>query len=129
MHTSLKLTLIGAVVVSMVACERFEEPSRDQCEQAVSNLVSQVMGAAIKDSIGAAMKGEDKEPGQTVANELIKAVGTSLLVSAGVDDQKIAWCEVNMSLHDANCLRSAQSKADALACGFTLTDDGAIAKD
>ena len=128
MRTATTMIAILFMGPSLTACERFETPTRPQCEEAVSNLVSQVMGAALKESIGAAINGDSQEPTGEVASELIKAVGTNLLLSAVGDDQKIAWCEVNMSVRDANCLRSAQSRADALACGFTITDEGAIAK-
>jgi hypothetical protein len=90
----------------------------------VTNLVSHSIGAAIDKEFP--NKGDDTLEG--AATELLKGVGQGLLTEAMVDESKLAWCEVNMSLHDANCLRAAQSKRAVQACGFVMNDRGEIAK-
>jgi len=111
-------------VLTLGACERFEKPNRQQCEQAVKNLVGHSIGAAIDEEFPD--KGDDTLEG--AATKLLKGVGQGLLTEAMVDEPKLAWCEVNMSLHDANCLRTAQSREGVQACGFTVNDKGELAK-
>lgn len=60
--------------------------------------------------------------------ELAKGFGTGFLTEALLNDTKLAWCEQNMSQHQANCLRAAQSKKDADGCGIGLNDDGNLYK-
>ena len=110
--------------LTLVACERFEKPYRAQCEQAVKNLVSHSIGAAIDKEFPD--KGDDSLEG--AATQLLKGVGQGLLTEAMVDEPKLAWCEVHMSLHDANCLRTAQSRDAVEACGFAVNDKGELIK-
>ncbi len=119
------LIFLGVCALGFGACDRFETPTRQQCEQAVNSLVSHSISDAIEKEFP--KKGDDSFEG--VATELLKGVGQGLLTEALVDERKIAWCEINMSLHDANCLRSAQSKGAASSCGFVLTDKGEITKE
>ena len=104
------MTLVG------VGCDRLQTPTTAQCELAVTNLVSKQMGSALDAEFPT--KGDDSIG--AVAGNLLKGMGQELLATVAVDDQMIAWCEVHMTLHDANCLRLAQSTEEAVACGYTF---------
>lgn len=116
--------LVLIVISCFVACERFQEPTKGDCEQAVTNLVSKTVNSGMDNAFPSEGDGSVED----VASNLLKGVGAKLLTSAVVDDQMIAWCELNMSLHDTNCLRSAQSPKTAFACGYLINGEGELAK-
>ena len=120
----LGVVLLCLFVMSAWGCDRLQSPTRPDCEQAVTNLVSKSVDGGIE----SAFPSEGDGSVEDMASNLLKGVGKQLLTSAVVDDQMIAWCEVNMSLHDANCLRSAQSNTAAFACGYFINKEGELAK-
>ena len=105
-------------------CERFEKPSAEDCLSAVTSLINHTVSASI----------EEKFPNKgapdlsAMAGEFAKGVGATLLTEAMIDKRKIAWCEVNMSKLQTNCLRAAQTKSAALECGVRLDGEGHLTK-
>ena len=118
------LMTLCLLAMSSSGCDRLQSPTRQDCEQAVTNLVSKSVDGGIE----SAFPSEGDGSVEDIASSLLKDVGKQLLTSAVVDDQMIAWCEVNMSLYDANCLRSAQSNTAAFGCGYVINEKGELAK-
>jgi hypothetical protein len=116
--------ILCVLAIGLSGCERFQTPTKQDCEQAVTNLVSRSVDTGIESAFPSEGGGSIED----MASSLLKGVGKQLLTSAVVDDQKIAWCEVNMSLHDANCLRAAQSNTTAFGCGYFINEKGVLAK-
>ena len=106
-------------------CDRFEKPTNAQCSVAVQNLISKNVSQAIDSEFPV---GDQDDAASAMATQFLKGVGANVLSEVLIDDVKIAWCEVNMSLHDTNCLRAAQNKAAVDACGYVLTEGGEISK-
>lgn len=105
-------------------CERFEKPSSGDCLGAVTSLVNHTVSASIEEQFP--KKG--KPDLSAIAGEFAKGVGATLLTEAMIDERKIAWCEVNMSKFETNCLRAAQTKSAALKCGVSLDEEGHLKK-
>ena len=97
-------------------CDRFEAPTPEQCRLAVGNLLSVSVEGAIEQEMGPS----EGEPGEVLAREIVKGLGTAFVAELSLDDRKVAWCEVNMSVHDANCVRVAQNAEEAKDCGFYM---------
>ena len=116
--------LLGVLTVSFTGCERFEKPTLEQCTQAVTSLVSHQMQMGLDEAFPT--EGDDSVA--DMASGLLKGMGKELLTKVVVNDQMVAWCEVNMNLQEANCLRTAQSTKTALGCGFRVNEDGEITR-
>jgi hypothetical protein len=114
-----------ALILNNVACSRFEKPTSEQCKQAVSSLVSHSVGKTIEKEFP--QEGEDAA--DKMATAFLKGMGQSLLTGVMVDANKIAWCELHMSVHDVNCLRAAQSMSAAQQCGYKINESGDLAKE
>ena len=111
------------MLLVIVGCDHFKKPTSAECKSGVSNLMQYAVGDALDEEFPT--KGD--EPGDAIG-EIAKSFGKGLLTEVLVDDQKIAWCELNMSKHEANCLRSAQSKSSARKCGIKVDDNGNLTK-
>ena len=116
--------VLTTIMLILTGCDRFQAPSPEQCKQAVTSLVSHQMQVGLDDAFPT--QGGDSV--SELASGLLKGVGQELLTKAVVNDQMLGWCEVNMSLHEANCLRAAQSPQAASECGIILDDQGTLAK-
>ena len=122
MH-GLTITVLSLLVLT--GCERLQKPTVEQCTLAVENLISKNVSTAIDSEFPTS---KDDDPTTSMAAEFLKGVGANVLTEVLKDDVKVAWCELNMSVHDVNCLRSAQNKASVDACGFGLGEKGEIVK-
>ena len=97
-------------------CDRFKTPTPEHCRLAVSNLLTVSVESVVEKEFGSS----SGEPGEVLAVEMVKGLGTAVLTELAMDDRKVAWCEVNMSVHDANCVRVAQNAEEAKDCGFYM---------
>ena len=121
---AMRIIAIAVISVLLLACERFEKPTSAQCKPAVSNLITQSFGAEFEKETKS-----NKENGmEAMAGVFLKGMGQALVKEFMVNDQMIAWCEVNMSVHDTNCLRAAQSSSSARKCGYVITKQGEISR-
>ena len=93
-------------LLALSGCDRFKAPTPEQCRLAVGNLLSVSVEGAIEQEMGPS----EGEPGEVLAREMLKGLGTAFVAELALDDRKVAWCEVNMSVHDANCVRVAQNR-------------------
>ena len=117
--------LMVVIALTMAyGCERFEKPSTEDCLRAVTSLINHNVAASIEDQFP--KKGASDL--SAIAGEFAKGVGATLLTEAMIDERKIAWCEVNMSKFQTNCLRAAQTKVAALECGVRLDEEGHLTK-
>lgn len=112
-----------ALIVFTFGCDRFEKPSPDQCEVAVKNLMRHAVGARLDE------KYPSKKPGvEGVLENVAKSIGKDLITEYAVDKPKLAWCEVNMSRHQTDCLRAGQTKEEVMGCGIKVDENRNLVK-
>ena len=111
------------LLMGLFGCDHFKKPTSAECKAGVSNLMQYAIGDALDKEFPT--KGEGAGD---VIGKMAKSFGKGFLTEVAVDDQKVAWCELNMSKHEANCLRAAQSKTSVQKCGIKVDNDGNLTK-
>ena len=115
--------LAMVLVMVLFGCDHFKTPTSAECKAGVTNLMQYYIGHILDEAVPT----EGDGVGDMIG-DIAKSFGKGYLTKKVVDDQMVAWCEVNMSKHEANCLRAAQSTTAALKCGIKFDKDWNLTK-
>ncbi len=121
------LGILLALLVPQVACDRFEKPTKAECEAAVEHVLELEGGGPTEaaEGKGAAPGGGGGSGGflDAIAEGVQKAAksagGQVAVLRAkmkGEFDRRVAACQADWNLHKTRCVRAAGSQQAAKAC-------------